>query len=259
MGKRSFKIMGQPDTHFPFHDEAALACFKRAVQEEQPDILIVLGDMLDAVIFSSFDAKTFSEAKAKDFKKSEIDPANKHLDFLQKHSKKVIYIEGNHEARVERVAVKLGQLGAGIYSLISPKVLLSNGRKNFEWVDYNVDFKKAHYKITPRLLALHGLSTAKHAPAKHLEKLKSYSVIYGHTHRRQSDTRRDPIQDLVHEAMSPGCLSTLTPKYMHGNPNEWVHGFLLGYCRFDGSKHTLYNIGIEHGEAVLPSGKLVKG
>jgi predicted phosphodiesterase len=261
MGKRSFSFVAQTDTHYPYQDEAALACFFAAVAEVKPDLGVITGDLIDAATFSRWDPKTFKEAEAYSFKEKEIDPANANIDYLLKYCKKVIYVAGNHEGRVQTAAVKLGRLGAGIHDLISPKVLLSAGRskREFQWIDYHEDFKKAHYKITPRLLALHGLSTAKHAPAKHLEKLKSYSVVYGHTHRRQSDTRRDPISDLVHEAMSGGCLSTLAPKYMHGNPNEWAHGCTLGYCRFDGTKHTLYNIGIEHGQCVLPSGKTVKG
>jgi len=261
MGSRSNKVMFQPDTHFPYQDEAALACFKKAVQDERPERVVILGDLMDAAIFSQFQPSSFSESKFLDFKDSEVDPANAHIDWLLKYTKLVVYVEGNHEAHVERAAVRLGPLGTGIYKMISPRELLSAGRsvRNFKWIPYNADFKQSHYKVTPRLLALHGLSTAKHAPAKHLEKLKNYSVIYGHTHRRQSDTRRDPISDDVHQAASPGCLSTLSPKYMHNNTNEWAHGFGFAYCRNDGSSFTYYNVGIEHGKAVLPSGKVIKG
>jgi predicted phosphodiesterase len=252
--------MFMPDLHIPYQDPEALGCFLHALSTIKPRYLVILGDFIDGAAFSKHALRSFKECKAADFKTSEIDPANELLDRMSKYAGKIIYIEGNHEARIECAALRLGRAMESVYSLISPQSLLSAGRsaKEFEWVSYHQEFKKAHHKVTHRLLTFHGLSTAKHAPAKHLEKLKNYSCVYGHTHRAQSDTRRDPISDDVHVALSPGCLSKLQPLYMHSNPSEWSHGFALSHCRPDG-RFTLFNVGIEHGQAILPSGKLVKG
>jgi predicted phosphodiesterase len=252
--------MFMPDLHIPYQDPQALACFLHSLSLIKPDLLIILGDFIDAAAFSKHSLRAFVEREAVDFKTSEIDPANQLIDQMHRFTKHIIYIEGNHEARIECAALRLGRAMESVYSLISPRSLLSAGRsdRDFTWVGYHQEFKKAHHKVTDRLLTFHGLSTAKHAPGKHLEKLKNYSCVYGHTHRAQSDTRRDPITDVVHTALSPGCLSLLQPLYMHSNPTEWSHGFSLAHVRNDG-RFTLFNVGIEHGEAILPNGKLVKG
>jgi predicted phosphodiesterase len=251
--------MHMPDTHVPYHDRRALACFEHAVDIIRPKLLIVYGDLMDAGMFSKHGRKTFDEARAYDFQRVELEPTQKLLDRLQKKADHMVMIEGNHEAWIEACAVRLGQSMEAVFPMISPKVNLASDRKNFTWVPYHGEFKKTHFKITPRLLAMHGVSVSKYAASKHLEKFPGYSVIYGHTHRAQSDKRRDPITDEVYEAFSPGCLARLQQHYMHSNPSDHVHGFGLSFVKNDKSKFTNYSITINQGECVLPDGKSVKG
>jgi len=257
MGSRSHAVLFMTDTHVPHHDPAALEVFCRTAEEIKPRDLIITGDLADAGIFARWEPKSFAEASAQDFLEDEIKPIRKILTRLRRSCRRIIYILGNHEFRIQAACVRLGRLGRGIHSLLDIKTHLDDLVDI--WVDYGTDFKNAHYKITPTFLALHGLSTSKHAAAKHLEKLKSFSVVYGHTHRAQSDTRRNPITDDVYIAQSGGCLSKLQPLWMHGNPNEWVHGFSLAYVRNDLSRFSLYSLQIEHGKVTLPSGKVIKG
>jgi len=254
-------VLFWPDTHFPHQDEAAVACAKRIVRLIKPHTVVMLGDVLDAAAFSAHSLNGFAdrETAGRDFYSSEIVPAQELLNFLSVTSR-IVFIEGNHEHRVERTAVRLGAAVSSVYSLVSPQALLSAGRsaKRFRWIPYGIDPARSSYRVTPNLLAIHGWSTAKAAASKHLELARNYSVVFGHCHRAQSDTRRDPISNEVFKAVSPGCLSKLEPLYTHGRPTNWVHGVSLAYIRKDGG-HTLYNVLIERGQAVLPNGKLVRG
>lgn len=245
------------DLHIPYQDDAALGCFKHAVQTVKPTGVVVIGDFIDCGPFGKHEPKTIEESQAYDFKKAEIDPANRLLDYFQKYTKKLVYLEGNHEARIEKSAARHGRLLQSVYPLLSPRNLLGSGRKNFTWVPYLADPKKSLHSLAPGLYVCHGLSTSKYAATRHVERLKHYSCFFGHTHRCQWDTRRDTMKDDVHFAISSGCLSALQPFYMHSAPTEWVHGFGIVYVRK--GKPTPYTVLIEHGEATLPGGKLVRG
>jgi predicted phosphodiesterase len=245
-----------PDAHIPNHDEKAMACVLEAYRILKPKRVVVLGDWLDCEQFSSHGVSTMAELRAHRFVDDELDPCRAILDKLQKNRNELIYIEGNHEARIERWAVQWGsRLGPDIYDLMAPRKLLGEGRKKFTWIPYKGQL--SHYEITPDLWAIHGWSFAKRAAAIHQEKAVSVSIVHGHTHRQQSETRRDPTNNRVLKAWSPGCLSKLQPLYMANNPTAWVHGFSLVYV--GRNSWTDYTITIQDGRCILPDGREVSG
>lgn len=254
-------VMVLPDLHIPHHDEKALACVLKAYQVLRPDEVVVLGDWLDCEQFSSHGVKTIVEMRAHRFIEDELEPCNAVLDKLQKYKNKLTYIEGNHEQRIERWAANWGQrLGPDLYKLMSPRKLIGEGRSNFTWVPYSGHL--SHYEITPALekssalWAIHGWSHAKAAARIHLQKAVSVSVVFGHTHRVQSETIRNPTNGHYLTGWSPGCLSKLQPLYQLGNPTAWGHGFSLVYV---GRKSwTEYTIKINDGKCVLPNGKEIE-
>lgn len=247
-----------PDIHFPEHDPEALAIVLKVLELLRPQRCVILGDMLDCGPFSEHPTKSFIEQKSHDFKKDEIDPANAFLDEVQRWVSELILEEGNHEWRVERAAVKYGKMIEAVYDLISPRSLLSANRKNFTYIPYIDDAPiTSHYKITPNLWALHGVTHAKHAAAVTLEKLLSVSCVFGHIHRSQSFVRRNPITGEPIQVWSPGCLSKLQPIWRHPAPTDWVHGISIIYCKNDLSEWTSYNPLITNGQLVLPDGRSV--
>lgn len=244
-----------PDLHVPHHDRAALACVLRAYEILKPDEVVVLGDWLDCESFSRHPRGSMAELRAHKFIDEEVAPCVEILDKLQANENKLVYVEGNHEQRIERFAAALGNdLGRDIYSLISPERLLRANRKNFVWIPYTSEL--AHYEITPDLWALHGWSFAKSAARIHLDRAVSVSIVYGHTHRQQSEARRDPASGRVLKAWSPGCLSKLQPIYRQNLPTSWVHGFSLVYVGANG--WTEYTVTIDSGSCVLPDGREIK-
>ncbi len=259
--KGSHLVMVLPDLHVPHQDKPALRVVMKAVKHLQPRKVVILGDWLDCEAFSKHPVKSRAEARAGTFFKQEITPTNLILDQLQENSDELIYIEGNHEHRVERMVAERGGIWEDLADLVSPRRLLSEGRSRFTWVPYVPSkglLKETAYQIADDLLAIHGWSYARHCATVHLRAAKKWSVVFGHCHRRVYASSRDPIDDRQYEAWSPGCLSKLQPLYMAHNPTDWAHGFSLIYVRNDGSSWTNYTVPIHKGRCILPDGTKIK-
>lgn len=250
-----------PDTHFPEQDDEAVACALAAHKILEPDYTVFLGDIMDCGVFSQHSKRTIDDSIAYSFKEKEVDPVNELIDTVQKHTKKhTYYLCGNHEERVERWAVNNGQVALGVYDLVNPMKTISKGRKNFTMVPYSVPIgdRMGYVQIAEDLVAVHGWSFAKHAAQIHLERSRTRSIVYGHTHRHQVATGRDPWTGKPIKAFSPGCLSKLQPLYaVGGAPTDWSHGFAIIYV---GRKSwTEYCVSIENAKCVLPDGREISG
>lgn len=251
----SHLVMVLPDLHFPEHDPRALRSVLKAHAILKPAKTVILGDWLDAGVFKSFPDRARFEA-AQDFFNEEVKPCNKTLSQLERNTDEIIYIEGNHEWRVEKYLARGDAVVRHLSDKITPKTLLSENRKKpFKWIPYSVPGSSVpHYKIAKDLIAVHGWSHAKHASAKHMEIARSYSVVHGHTHRTQLHTGRNPIDGQIIKAWSPGCLSNLEPKWIHGRPTDWTQGIDLIYVTNDLKNWTNYTVTIQNGTMILPGG-----
>ena len=247
-----------PDTHFPEQDEEALEVALRVHETLNPNYTIHLGDLMDCAMFSDYAKRTIPETVANDFKSLEVDPTNAFWDRVQENTlEHCYYILGNHEARLERWAARNGQIALGLFNLIDPVNTVGKHRKDFTVIPYtDGNNLGGAVHITKDLVAVHGFSIAKHAAAAHLGKSRTKSILYGHTHRDQRDTSRDPWSDRIIKAFSPGCLSKLQPLYAHGSPSDWTHGINLVYVC--GDSWTEYVININNGSCVLPDGREIK-
>lgn len=265
---KATRIFVFPDMHYPDHDEAAVAAALKAHAIIKPDISLFLGDVLDCAIFSAHPKRKISENQAYDFKKLEVDPVNKMMDLVQKNTAKhTYYLGGNHEERIERWATNAGSIGESLYSLLSPEETIAKGRRNFTCIPYSPHtgdrmgfvqlVKPTATMRTGGLVAVHGWSFSKHAAYVHLEKSRSQSILFGHTHRAQTIVDRDPWTGAPIKAFCPGTLSKLQPIYMTGgSPSAWSHGFGLIYV--GKTSWTEYMININNGYAVLPDGTEIK-
>ncbi len=257
-----------PDIHMGEHDEEALELAVQAHRILKPDFTGFLGDVLDCGIFSAHPKRTIEEGQAKDYKKLEIDPTNNMLDIVQSNTKqKTFFLEGNHEQRIERWAVRNGGATESIYGLISPHATLAAGRKNFEMIPYEVptgnrmgfvQIASPSVKMkTGGLVAVHGWSYAKNAAQIHMDLSRSQSIMYGHCHRAASVTSRDPWTGGLIKAFNPGTLSKLQPLYaVGGSPSSWSHGFAIIYVGAE--SWTEYSISIVNGRCVLPDGREIR-
>lgn len=254
MAKRgSDTLLALGDTHFPHEDELAVAVVMKAVEMLKPTLSVSMGDLLDCSAFSGY-APTIHEEPA-DFA-VELAKANALLDQLQRYSGRVVAIEGNHETRIDRWAAASNP-GRASYSMLCPRINLSRGRKKFIYVPhYAKGGGYSHYKITPRLVAVHGWTYCKAASAKHLELAKGMSILHGHTHRAQVEYSQLPFSLQSIEGRSTGCLCQKVPLWRAGSPVQWVSGFVVGYIGHH--THTLYTVMINGNKAILPDGREVR-
>ena len=148
-----------------------MACVAAVVEYLDPDEIVVQGDWLDAGGFSRHGPHSFADG-AHDFLEAEVGPCNEMLDVLQgPDDRKLVYLEGNHEERVNRWLVSnAGKVGPSLSKLSSPERLLrwrvdGDGtpgarRKGFRWIPYLGKDTHSHYRIAPDLVAIHGSSAA---------------------------------------------------------------------------------------------------
>jgi predicted phosphodiesterase len=255
---KTTKILFFSDTHISAEegDPRAVEVLKKAIIHLKPDITVAGGDIIDCGGFSRFSKKGFEEDHCGDLIIDEYEPANKLLDFVQKHTKqRTVYLCGNHDTRIEQWLKRTEN-----YSLMSllPMRYLSRDRKDFTWVSFHPgkSATSCHYRLSPNLYACHGWAANKYSAEAHLNKARDISILYGHSHR--ADFRVHTMWDnrpVV--AATAGCLCKLSPKYAHnGSPTEWNLGYTVALVK--GMQHHIYPVIINKYKAIMPDGKEIK-
>ena len=251
-----------PDIHFPHHDRKAVECMLRAHEALRPQRTVQLGDALDCGGFAFHPSNSLRDVLGHNFLKDEVDPCREFTTRCLKNTSRFIQMGGNHEHRIERRCIEWGKIGESIFGVVNPGRLLGEGRSSqeWDWVPY-VPTKNptSYYPICKTLIAVHGWSFAEQAASVHLRATRDMSVVFGHTHRKQYDSTRNPFTGQIIRAWSVGTLSRLQPLYAtDGKPNNWTHGFGLVYVGSNGRDFSEYAITIENGQCTLPSGEQIK-
>lgn len=243
-----------PDVHWPNRDKTALAIVMKAHASLKPDITIIGGDVFDATPFSRWARTPGDLEHYRTFASEELLPVTEWMHSLRKNTKRIIWLEGNHDIWVDRWIANLPgieRLGREMIRL--PSDYIREHVAGVEFVPYTpLQEQLSSYELHPRLVTCHGWAANKYAARRHLELSRTKSVLYFHTHRSQHDVTRDPHSGAVIEAMSPGCMCRLIPIWKHGTPTDWVHGFWLGYL--GRHTYTAFTVRIENGRAVMPDG-----
>lgn len=275
----SHAVLILPDAHFPFNDEAATDIAIKIAEVVRPARIVSLGDTIEAAAWTAHPPRSVAEEATHKFS-LEIEQAGAWIDRVRtaaRTSPSWAYLEGNHEAHVERECLRLGAIGRAVADLVSPKNLLMRGRPWMSWTPYVEPYPKerrppahlrggamAHHKICSDLWAIHGWSLARNFAQKNLEMARSISLVCGHVHRAQAVTERNIVTGKLLHSWSPGCLSVLQPSWHHLTPtSQWSNGLSLVYAENDcltkaDPKWTPYTIAISRGEAVLPGGTSIR-
>jgi 3',5'-cyclic AMP phosphodiesterase CpdA len=252
--RKAKRVFGFTDIHWSDHDQTALAVAEKAQRHFKPHTTVIGGDLLNCGPFSRHPKIKLDEDAEYDLETSEIKPANRFLDRVQKHTRSTTYlIEGNHDAWIERWLASL-HLGRKTLQCLLPSKALSANRRNFRYVpNTEINGQRSGYvKLHRDLIAVHGWCANKYAAQTHIDRARDKSVIFHHTHR--IDYRVLPLFDgrpVI--GMSAGCLCKRQPIYAHGGcPSDWIHGFWVAYV----GRHsfTCYPVPILRGKAVLPDG-----
>ncbi len=203
------------DLHFPYHDEQAVKLALEFCEREQPDVVHLLGDLVDFYNISRFNKDPNRKLSLQD----ELDQVTDFLYTMREMlpKAKLIYYEGNHEERLKKY---LWSQSPELHSLrvLDLKSLLQLDDLNIEFFDYNTYNKHKH------LVFFHGHLISKWSgyTAKREMETVGGSIIHGHTHRLGSSFQT--TFSGAHVAYENGCLCNLNPEYVRGTPN-WQLGF----------------------------------
>jgi len=217
------------DLHVPFHDPAALAVMLKMQQHFRPKNVIMNGDMLDCVQLSRFSKEPQEPASFK----AQVEELCDIIKKVQRYSN-VIYIEGNHEARVGKY---INDNAPELLGLVSIEGLINN----------NLETPIEYVRTTPgesmlewdNLLIGHFNKAAKNTgyTVKLLVEKYMTSVVQAHTHRLGEYAIRGYYGTL--RGWECGCLCDINPSYV-AVPN-WQQGFLV----YTGDKDA-WNMEIAH-------------
>lgn len=260
------RVFGYPDIHWGERDEYAMSVADKAHRYFKPDVTVVGGDLLDCGAFSRFPTSSIAEDTGDDWVEKELKPACRWLTRVQERTRiHTVFLEGNHEARVERVCADGGKALRAIYPLVSPRANIQRGRKKFTYVPWVTNGSTAgpesgRYDLAPNLTCVHGWFTSKYPARKHVETSRTQSIIFHHTHRVDSVTIKDAWTGELLSGTGTGCLCKLNPMYAHGGrPTDWCHAFWVAFIsKRDPRKNTHYVVPIGPSGAVLPDGKEIR-
>ena len=225
-----------PDTHGSHVDPYAIGAFLKDLADIGKNVreVVWLGDHLDCGGWlAQHHTMGFVAETASTFR-DDVDAANDLLDRVQSITPTAAhhYIEGNHEARLEKWCVTQSLRNSidaeYLRSMCGFDVQLRLKERGFQVYrrsgnycgsDHHGCIKLGHCYFT------HGNSTAKHAAQAMLQKFGG-NIVYGHTHR-EDEAIENTVAHGVSKAWCPGCLCKLQPLWMDTNPTNWNHGYGL--------------------------------
>lgn len=208
------------DIHVPFQDNDAIQIAIQHGLDEGCDSVILGGDIMDCLRVSRFSKDPNSRNL-----NEEID-LTKHLFTSLRYNAftdaKIIYKEGNHEARLPLYGASQAPELFGAKAIKEMDELLELDRFGIKWVDGKRPMYMGHLNI------LHGDETGARSggvnPARAMYLKAKECCIGGHWHRTTQFTGKT-IRDRIISAWSVGCLCDMHPDYMPSN--EWNLGFAV--------------------------------
>jgi len=226
------------DVHVPYHDVAALQAALNYGIEKKVDCIVLNGDFADCYGLSRYE----KNPEMRDFPAEREAVVHALMAIRNAFPKaKIIYKEGNHEARFGALLVSKAP---DLYGMAEFRLDVI-----FDMFNLGIDFVDMKRPIRYRELdILHGHEMPTKSggvnPARTtLLKTRSCAIV-SHFHRKTNDLQKTLRGELL-QAWSTGCLCELTPQYMP--INDWVHGFAY----IEGGKNwKVNNLAIIDGDIV---------
>lgn len=234
MGTRFKKVLFWPDTHTPLHDVKAVELAQKIAKDFKPDELVYLGDFFDCESVSSHEKNCLSDPK---LLKEEMKVGRELLMENEEliRPRKIVFLMGNHEARISRYisgnAPKLG----GIFS---EKEILGID-ENYGFLPYGQE----NYLKVGNLIVTHGYLAGENPAANTVKKFRA-SCLFGHTHKLQ-EVRITNVRGEEWVGINAGWLGDTrrAAPYMKSAATDWSLGFVVAYFKESGAFfHQLVHI-----------------
>ena len=188
-------VVAAGDFQFPFEDEGVFAAFLTFLAVEQPERIVLTGDILDLTSVSNFDRDPRLGMPVQ----QELAHAHARLAEIRSAAgpdAKIFFVYGNHEARMSKwVARKapelVGMVDAAGVEVLSLANMLRLDALNIttclaEGEAYSgPEHLRSYYKITKDLIATHGTYSRKAGGASSILPIvdaAGVSVVGGHDH-----------------------------------------------------------------------------
>ena len=232
------------DLHIPFQDKVAIELVLDFIRKKKLCRIILNGDIADCYEISRFDKNPIRTTNLQ----WELDEVRAFLINLRDLCPKaeIVYIQGNHEARLRKYLWNKGKEVASLRCLDFKELL--------GLASLRIDYYEEGYWLG-KLYIYHGTLIRKDsgATAKAEFVKNGCSGISGHCHRDGKFGVRN--QGGFFGWWENGCLCDLNPEYVEGVAN-WIQGFTMvtqikgkefvwpiaiinGTCAFGGRIHKL--------------------
>lgn len=219
---RRTKFLAYGDIHTIDHDEGYCAWLLEQLAAHQPDVVVCLGDVINAKAFSAY--KNIGVVGIKE----EAEYADKHLHDVFRFSRKArhIFMVGNHEERMERAAYEFLDLQPETYM-----------KELANWEKYDYVYHPSGTFRLGQVTFYHGFETSDLGRTREAVDLGvEYGLcVSGHTHRIKQVHEIDKGGVLLRRWIAnPGCgLDFASQKldYMKKkNDRTWGQGIVVGEC-----------------------------
>ena len=235
-------IDGRGELH-PTHDEAALNVALQLVRAVKPDTIVLHGDNVDLPELGKY---RVSPAFVRTTQPT-VDRAGRFVAELRAAAGdacEIIWLEGNHEARLPNYILDNAKAAFGLRQANAPETwpVLSVPfllRLDDHGICYEPGWPANEWWLNDRLRVIHGHQVTSNGSTAHKYLAhERVSTVFGHIHRREwaERTRRTRRGDRTILALSPGCLcrtdgavpSTKSGKDLDGLPvsatEDWQQG-----------------------------------
>lgn len=207
------------DIHFPHN--VPLRGVLAFIKDYKPDQIILGGDITDGPDHG-VDSWNLEKVETRGYEcyANDVNNIKSFMDTVSRlaPNAKIIYLEGNHEERYERLVRRWPN------NLKSRFNLHRDACPSAKWIKYG-DYD-SFYQVGDCLFTHGTIFPDQHAKKMAQAYLPS-KVVYGHIHDFQSYTTHsgDPRKPGRY-ALTSGCLCGRLPDYKKGHPNKWVTGFV---------------------------------
>jgi predicted phosphodiesterase len=212
------------------------------IQAEKPDYVVIIGDFLSLNCLSEWDRNKRAKMENKRYI-LEVEAGRRALD-LMGVPKNLIYIEGNHENRLDRY-LDHDPTFEGLVHL--PSDLDVKGR-GITWIPYKACFELHGVHFTHIPISSNGKAIGNPNVAQKALRLFSSSVVFGHTHTLDHAAEHRHGAAHLNQSLSVGCFFEHVDEYAQGSMTNYWRGVvdldIYDENRFDintTSMRQLYN------------------
>lgn len=206
------KLILLNDIHIPFEDKQTLQSVYSGIKYTKPDTIILGGDIVDFYSISRFDKDPQRRLRLE----TEIEPTKEFLANLRKiaPNSKIIYLEGNHEERLQKYINHNAPELAWVKALQLERIL------NLE--EYGIKYVKKRWIEYKGVIYSHMDKANKYGgyTAKNIGVDLSNSVVHTHSHKVGH------VQVADRHFYDNGCLCEMQADYLTG-PSMWGQAIMM--------------------------------